>query len=295
VVLLVGVGGAALAIDASRHSMFPLGVVCMILAVASYGAAYGLLPRLDPNRRNFVFYTILALAMALLGLEILLPHAVATVGCAAIALVAGALASKIRSPILYLHGAVYLIAAVFGSGLLGATKSGLVGGTVEFARWLHPPLLLALALAVAYPWLPRPEGRARDMALGRRSTDVFILVTVLAVGAFVVSLIAQMSPQGALPGVLASSRTAVLAVSAAILAWYNRGHTRFGNLAWLVYTLLALGALKLAYEDVRIGGAAVLFLSLGLYGGALIVAPRMLHGGKRHKGGEAHETGTASW
>jgi hypothetical protein len=263
----------------------------MILAVASYGAAYGLLPRLDPNRRNFVFYTILALAMALLGLEILLPHAVAAVGCAAIALVAGALARKIRSPILYLHGAVYLIAATIGSGLLAATKSGLVGTTDDFARWLQPPLLLALVLTVAYPWIPRPEGRARDMALGRRSTDLFMLVTVLAVGAFVVSLIAQMSPQGALPGVLASSRTAVLAVSAAILAWYNRGHTdRFGNLAWLVYTLLALGALKLAYEDVRIGGAAVLFLSLGMYGGALIVAPRMLHAGKRHREGGALNT-----
>jgi hypothetical protein len=116
--------------------------------------------------------------------------------------------------------------------------------------------------------------------LGRRASDLFLLVAVFSLGALLVSLIAQLSPQGedneTYGRVLASARTAALAISAAFLAGYSH-RTRFGNLSWLVYTILVLGAVKLAFEDIAAGGAATLFLSLGLYGGALILAPRLLH------------------
>jgi len=285
VVVLVGLGGAAMVIDASKHSMFPLGIVCIVLAMASYTAAYGFLPRRDPNRRNFLFYTLIALAMVLLGFEMLLQRPAAAVALTATALVAGALAKRISSPILYLHGAAYLIAAIFRSGLLAVTKSGLVGQSVALADWLHVPLLSILALTAIYPWLPRPQGRPTDTYLGRRAIDLFLLIAVLASSALVVSLVAQLSPRGEgaglYKGLLACTRTGALALAAALLAWNSR-RSRFGNLTWLVYTLLVLGAVKLVYEDITAGDAATLFFSLGLYGGVLILAPRLLHNaGKR--------------
>jgi hypothetical protein len=280
VVFLVGLGGAALVIDAAEHSMLPLGIVCLILSVASYTAAYGFLPRRDPNRRNFIFYTLLALAMVLLGLEMSLPRSLTAATLTALALIAGALAKRVLSPILYLHGAAYLIAAVFRSGLLGAAKDGLVGPSVDLAGWFHGPVLLALAVTVLYPWFPKPQGRSRDMFLGRRATDVFVFVTVIALSGLAASLIAQASPQGEDAdmhrGFLASTRTATLALSAVLLALYS-DRTRFGTFAWLVYTVLVAGAIKLAAEDIAAGGAAALFVSLGLYGGALILGPRLLH------------------
>lgn len=280
VVVLVGVGGAAMVIDASNNSMLPLGIVCLILSIASYTAAYGLLPRRDPNRRNFLFYTLLALAMLLLGFEISLDRPVAAVALTVTALVAGALAKRVSSPVLYLHGAAYLIAAIFRSGLFDATTSGLARESVQLSDWTHVPLVLALAVTVVYPWFPRPQGRSIDLRLGRHALDVFLLVTVFALSALLVSLLVQLSPQGedneTYRQVLACARTGALAVSAALMAAYSR-RTRFGNLNWLVYTILVLGAVKLALEDIAAGGAAALFLSLGLYGGALILAPRLLH------------------
>jgi hypothetical protein len=90
-----------------------------------------------------------------------------------------------------------------------------------------------------------------------------------------------MIPQGDGRGVVAGSRTGALALSAVLVAWRGR-RSHFGNLAWMVYTILAMGAVKLVFEDISAGSSAALFLSLGLYGGALILAPRLLHGaGKR--------------
>ncbi len=280
VVVLVGLGGAAMVIDASERSMLPLGVVCLVLSIACYGAAYGLLPRRDPNRRNFLFYTLLALAMVLLGCEMSLERSTAAVAFTAIALIAGGLAKQISSPILFLHGAAYLIAAILRSGLLEATLHGFAGQSVHFGGWISAPPLFALALTVLYPWFPRPQGRSIDMYLGRRSVDLFLIVAVLALGGFLVSLLAQLSSPGDETGtyrrLLACTRTGVLALSAALLAWCSN-RTRFCNLAWLVYAILVMGAIKLVLEDIAAGGAATLFLSLGLYGGALILAPRLLH------------------
>jgi hypothetical protein len=286
VVVVIGLGGAALVIHASKHSMLPLGVVCIVLAIACYTAAYGLLPRRDPDRRNFLFYTLLALAMVLLGFELLFPTPTAVVALVVTALIAGALAARISSPILYLHGAAYLIASIIRSGLLGATASGIVGASVHVADWIRVPLLLTLVLAALYPWFPRPHGRSTDLFLGRRSMDLFLFITVFALSAFVVSLVAQLSPPGAgaetARRLLAVTRTGALALSAIVLASYSH-RTRFGNLAWLVYTILALGAIKLVFEDIAAGGAVMLFPSLGLYGGTLILAPRLLHRGAKRE------------
>jgi len=279
-VVLIGLGGALIVINASGSSMLPLGIICLVLSIASYTAAYGLLPRRDPNRRNFLFYTLLALAMVLLGCEMSLERSTAAIVFTAIALMSGVLANRISSPILFLHGAAYLIAAILRSGLLEATFHGFVGSSAQLGEWISVPVLFALVLTTLYPWFPRPEIRSIDSYLGRRSVDILRFVTVFAWGGFLVSLLAQLSPQGedteSYRRFLACSRTGVLALSATLLAWYSH-RKRLRNLAWLVYAILLVGAIKILFEDIAVGGAATLFLSFGMYGGTLILAPRLLH------------------
>ena len=279
-VVLIGLGGAAMVINAGGTSMLPLGIICLVLSIASYTAAYGLLPRLDPNRRNFLFYTLIALAMVLLGCEMSLDRSTAAIAFTAIALIAGLLANRISSPILYLHGAAYLMAAILRSGLLEATFHGFAGLSAQFGEWISVTVLSALILTTLYPWFPRPRRRSIDLYLGRRSADIFRFVTVFAWGGLLVSLLAQLSPHGedteSYRRFLACSRTGVLALSATLLAWYSH-RKRLRNLAWLVYAILLVGAIKILFEDIAVGGAATLFLSFGMYGGTLILAPRLLH------------------
>jgi len=280
VVVLIGLGGAAMVINAGDHSMLPLGIICLVLSIASYTAAYGLLPRRDPNRRNFLFYTLIALAMALLGCEMSLERSTAAIVFTAIALIAGILANRISSPILYLHGAAYLMTAIPGSGLLGATFQGFAGSSAHLSEWISVPVLFTLAITTLYPRFPRPQGRSIDLYLGRRSVDIFRLVTVFAWGGLLVSLLARFGPQGedteTYRRFLACSRTGVLALSATLLAWYSY-RKRLSNLAWLVYAILLVGAIKILFEDIAVGGAATLFISFGMYGGTLLIAPRLLH------------------
>ena len=59
--------------------------------------------------------------------------------------------------------------------------------------------------------------------------------------------------------------------------WGSRWLAQRGEpeLVWLVYTLVALGAVKLLLHDVRAGRPATLVASLGLYGSLLILLPRL--------------------
>ena len=287
-VILVGLGGAALVLRAEGHSMLPIGVVSMVLSAACYVAAYGFLPRQDPNRTNFLFFTLLGITMALLGFELTLSPATAALVFAAIGIAAAAASKPVDSPVLFLHGAAYLIVAVIGTGLAGATAGSLTGATAPLSAW-SVPALVALAGTLVLPWVNRPQGRAIDMTTARRAVDACLLISSLALCGLAASLFAGVITSATEPDrvVLATLRTAVLALAAVDLSWASR-RWRLPDLAWLVYLILALGAVKLGVEDLRAGGTARLFVSLALYGGALILSPRLLRRGPaRPAGGSA--------
>jgi hypothetical protein len=71
-------------------------------------------------------------------------------------------------------------------------------------------------------------------------------------------------------------RTALIAAVALIFAWFGP-RRNLGELIWILYPWMIFGALKLFAEDFRQGRPATLFVSLLLYGGALLVIPRLLH------------------
>ena len=76
-------------------------------------------------------------------------------------------------------------------------------------------------------------------------------------------------------GALTTIRTITLAVAAVALAAAGRS-TRFLELGWFVYPVLLIGGIKLAMDDVPHSTPAMLVLAFGVYGAALILAPRIV-------------------
>jgi hypothetical protein len=102
---------------------------------------------------------------------------------------------------------------------------------------------------------------------------------VWSAGGWLIGVIALALPgapgRAADAGVIATVRTSVLAAAALALAWTGRSE-RFRESSWLLYPVLAAGGLKLLVEDLPRSRPATLFIALALYGGALIVAPRLV-------------------
>lgn len=278
IVFLIGLGGIAIVVNARAHSMLPLGIVCLALSAAGYGAGYGFLPRRDPNRRNFLFFTLLGMAMMLLGCELTVSRPIAAAIFGMVALIAGVVARPIASPVLYLHGAVYLLVAIVRSGLFGTIADGFVGPTLPGKEWIGASIILTFAITIAFPLFLRPDGRAIDVFLGRRGVELLSLIGTLGLLIAIAALVTRFLPlpQGdTYRGALATTRTAALVMSAVALASASR-RARYPNLAWPVYAVLGLAAIKIALEDAQVGGFSIMFLAFALYGSALILAPRLL-------------------
>ena len=107
---------------------------------------------------------------------------------------------------------------------------------------------------------------------------VITIAVVWSAGGWLVAWLAGPLPgaagQALGAGALATVRTTVLAAAALVLAWAGRTE-RFKEAGWLLYPVLAAGALKLLAEDLPQSRPATLFIALAMYGGALIVAPRL--------------------
>jgi chromate transport protein ChrA len=106
---------------------------------------------------------------------------------------------------------------------------------------------------------------------------VAILLAVSAAGwivSMITPLVAGVPGHDADSGMVATIRTAALALAAVALGRFGRD-ARFRESLWLLYPVLAAGGLKLLFEDFPQSKPATLFLALALYGGALIVAPRL--------------------
>lgn len=256
---------------ASQSAAAPLGVLFLGLACVCY---WGALWRFggEPQTRNRVVSASWAVLLMLSGITVTFP----AVGGATLFCLLGISATLVHrgssGRIPALHTSLYLLAAAAVSPFFNFVAEALAG-TVPSA----PPWTVWMVLAsVLLCYCIAPHVREKNW----RDRMVWIVPAVLAslgiAAVAVVALRAGIAARFALTAShIAGIRTIVTCLMALTLALLA-SRLRRSELGWLAYGAVGLGALKLLFEDLRLGNAASLVVSFLFYGMILILLPRLL-------------------
>jgi hypothetical protein len=286
----IAMSGAIRLAAGSSTAVLSVGGFSALCGLACYLVSVAFLARESSSRRNFYAYATFGLLLGLAGAVLLLERAPLVVvwsGLAILFVRFGRLAGRMT---LKWHGAVYLFAALAASGLAGATASRFLFGGVhakapslEVAAWTAAAAgLLAFGLVL--------HGRGLESA----SWNYRLLIVVVAGNASwaVLGVLATMLvPHGTgnstadfCPALLTGMLTAVTAVLALAATRF-----RSSELAWLTYGFLVLATYKVVVYDLRQAETMAIVVSLLVYGGMLVLLPRILQ-----KRGMARQTANAS-
>jgi len=273
-VLPAAVGGAFAVSRAAGEGGLVLGGALVALGVIAYLVSFPFLPRESRGALNFYFYSTLALAFVLVGLQTALTGAPRAVAFTVLVGLLAAAWSRSGRVSLGGHAAVALAAATMASGLVDLAAAAFIGVVSEPGGAAVLVMLAAVILTgtvAAGCDLPRP-----------RATDVPALVIALvavAGGAGALTLLVAGAARGLGlpdldPGALATVRTAVLSLVAVGCAMVDRPG-RFSAAGKMAYPVLAAIGFKLALVDLRYSTPATLFVALAVYGAALVLVPRL--------------------
>lgn len=255
---LIGAGGGLQLLPATMPALM---VVC---GIVSYVVSFAVLERQHASRRNFFTYSTFAILLVLAGSRMLLSGLAAAGLWSVLAILCVWAGAHFKRLTLELHGGVYLLLALAGSGALRDAAQSLLEG-----EGFRPELAAAAALAAVCWFLARRSSSAA-FRLGVFAALLFLLAGASA-AALTGTYHAVFGPQ-APHAYCATLRTGVLAAAALLLA--RAGLSRF------VYPAMLLGAWRLVAVDLRQDEKTALFLSLLVYGAALMLLPRA---GRRHK------------
>jgi hypothetical protein len=247
--------------QANGALVLAIGAGCLGASAGCYVAFF-----LDPAKhpRNFYAYATFALMLAMLGSRLLFTGLKFAMLCSALALAAAWFGERWRWNTLRAHGAIYLATAAAASGLTNWSPPTESAVLIAVTAMLIYAVMLRMRTATTLPW---PERASSAFAAGLLCWSL----VGLAAGAGIARR---------LPAPLSSSlRTVLISAVALVLAWFA-SRWRRSELVWLLYPWMAFGALKLILDDFGHGQPATLFVSLLVYGGALIAIPRLLRRAK---------------
>lgn len=278
VALTVGLEGSWELLAAHGRAAPALGILSLLLGASAYSAAFAFVERRTGHGRNFYFYSTVGALLTLAGGRALLEGVALSLTWCGLALTSAWLGRRFARLTLRFHGTLYTVAAALATDALGASGSALLA---PMGRWQLPALTVWIAATTAvagYAILATDPGRSSRWWERLPQAGMAAIWAWIA-GGTLVALIVVFGPTSAsAPAVVATLRTGVLALLAVALGWAAR-RWALAELTWLVHPLLAIGGLKLVAEDLREGRPDTLFLSLVLYGGALIAAPRLMRRG----------------
>jgi len=275
-VLIVGVGGALAVSQASGTGSLAIGVVLILFAAIAYLVSFRFMPRDSRGALNFYFYSSLAIASGLTGIQMALggaPRALVLTGFAALLAAAWSATGRIT---LGTHAAMALAAASVSGGLMAFFQSAFVGEPPVAA--LAGTAGITLAVAVLVSGTRAAECRAGRVTAPDIPPLAIGLMAVVGSAAFLTLAVARLteawSSTAIDEGSLATVRTAVLSLLAIGAALVDRPG-RFSAAGKLAYPLLAATGLKLALVDLRMSSPATLFVALACYGAALVLVARL--------------------
>lgn len=247
------------------------GALCLLLSAAGYVAVFACFDQIG-ERRNYHVYATWCAALLLLGCFLCLtpPWLASCLGAAAI--VATSLGVRASRLTLAFHGLVYLLAAVFASGLLQYAANAMMG------PFPAPPGRMVWVIA-ASAVLCYVIGRNAQGAQWKQKLFLTISAT-LAIGAVatvLMSAIVRLTAVVIIPGSshVAVIRTLTACSLALALAFIGPRLNRI-ELVWIAYGTLALVAAKLLFEDLRQGRPEFIAASIFLYAVTLILVPQLV-------------------
>lgn len=278
VLLIVCFGGAVYLMLTSGSNATALGAVSVVFGACSYAAAFAFIDWRRGHWANFVFYASLGVVFIVAGAALVAGPPLQVAAWSVLAVLTAWGGRRYGSITLSSHAAVYAVAASVASGLLAHATQALtasVAGAWDPLLVLAVPALAAAALSSAIPLSSANE----SWGTWSRVPKVIVVSALLwSVGGtlcgLAVPLLAGRPGTGlADAAVVSSIRTAILGASVLLLAWAGRAMFEEGR--WLSYVVLVAGGIKLVVEDFPNGRPSTLFLSLAVYGGALILGPRL--------------------
>jgi hypothetical protein len=275
---VIGLGGAMRLSAGDAHIIPAIGGFALVCGAACYALSFMVLERRAARGRNFYTYSTFGILLVVVGCRILLNDGAEAMAWSLLSVAcigAGGLWARLT---LEIHGGIYLLLALSFSGALGQSAGFLLGSDV-WTGSAHAALWSGVAVAGA------------SYLLAMRSAPSFgggwnFYAFELAVSALLVWVVSGLTAAG-LTGVYhglfgaaagdhycATLRTGAVTGMALLLAWAGT-RSRFSHLTQLVYPLMLLGAYRLVADDMHQEQKTALFLSLLLYGAALMAIPRL--------------------
>jgi len=262
---LIAVGGGLRISGDARWA----GVFLLAGGAACYLVAFRVMAGASARSRNFHSYATFGILLVVAGTGILLSGVAASAMWCVLALVC----NWAGGWVLQSHGGVYLLLGLAGSGALQKAAAFILGS----AHWTseNPAAVCVglLAVAAAYLLLARGGG-VQAIRLAVAGTLAWLLAGTLAgvaTGGYHAAFGAAAHPY------CATLRTAVLCGVALVLAWAG-SRWRLAELSRLALPAMIVGAYRLVMVDLAQDYKPAVFWSLAVYGGVLVMLPRLTRG-----------------
>jgi hypothetical protein len=276
---VISVGGGLQLTRADARVAPALALLALVCAGACYLVSFLMLDRGGEHGRNFHTYSTFGILLAVAGSRILLSGAAAAVAWSVLAVAAIWVGGIFLRLTLKVHGCIFLLLALTASSAFEQAAGLLLGsrawpGGAPWAIWSG-----ALTASLCYAIGTR-QGAAVTPSWSSRMLRILVagtavcLVAGIAAGLLTYGYHAIFGAE-ATHAYCATLRTFVLSFAALLLVWAG-GRWDRPEFSRLVYPVMALGAYRMVGVDLQQDRTAALFLSLLLYGGALMLLPRMM-------------------
>ena len=263
------------ALRATHNSAAPaLGILFLLFAAACYWAALSRFVD-GAHTRNRRVSATWAAALLLGGAFLFFSANVQLPFLCAAAVAATFLYTRTAKLSLGLHASFYLAAAAAVSPLPVYAWNAMAGTVPSSPDWRLS--LVALSALVCYlVGSRRPEDQPKRRLLWIVPA---VLAGFTAAALVVVAVVAAATGRLELdPSRLSVIRTIVNCALAITLGFVRSRWHRI-ELGWVAYAAVAVGTLKLLFEDLRFGNPASMVVSLLFYGLVLIFLPRLMRRG----------------
>ncbi len=270
-------------LDFAPGTELGLGVACLILSAATYGASFRYLRHLA-EPRDFRVFSMWSAALLVAGALWSLPRSGTGLVLAAAGATAYFVAEQMERPILELQGAFFFCAAALVSDVARYIFGTLAGAQPDgsaLAAWI----IGGTAVAAYFAGKDRADaGWARQVLqlvaalLGVSATAAFIVHGMLTLAKLAIVLDAHH---------IAFLRTLAISVISLFLAFAG---SRWGRVTMtrLAYGALAFVAAKLIFEDLRHGHMEFIAGSIFLFAITLIAVPRLVRMGAQSRAALHH-------